>query len=187
MSAVAASFDLSTALTRLSYSFDMLVQLIVAVSYITGLSLVVRGLMMYKVFATQTLSSAHKGEFAGPLVHIVVGAILIYFPSTLNTTLNTLFVGVDQNSLSTASQMIGYQSLQNDAQWTQIADVVVKYVKLVGLIAFVRGWVILSKMGHAGSQPGSIAKGIIHIVGGVLLINIVDTFRILAVTFGYTG
>lgn len=183
----AASFDLSRALANLSYSFDMLVQLIVAVSYVTGLSLVVRGVLMYKVFAVQTMASAHKGEFAGPLVFIVVGAILIYFPSTLNTSLNTLFVGVDQNSLSTASQMIGYQSLQNDQQWTQIADVVVKYVKLVGLIAFVRGWVILSKMGHSGSQPGSVAKGIIHIVGGVLLINIVDTFRILAVTFGYTG
>lgn len=183
----AASFDLSAALTNLSHSFDMLVQLVVAISYVTGLSLVVRGLMMYKIFATQTLSSAHKGEFAGPLVHIIVGAVLIYFPSTLNTTLNTLFVGVDQNSLSTASQMIGYQSLANDAQWTQIADVVVKYVKLVGLIAFVRGWIILSKLGHAGGQPGSMGKGLIHIIGGILLINIVDTFRILAVTFGYTG
>lgn len=188
MSAVAASsFSLSAALTNLSNSFDMLVHLVVAISYVTGVSLVVRGIMMYKVFATQTMASAHKGEFAGPLVFIIVGSVLIYFPSTLNTTLNTLFVGVDQNSLSTASQMIGYQSISNNEQWTRIADVVIKYVKLVGLIAFVRGWVILSKMGHAGSQPGSVAKGIIHVVGGILLVNIVDTFNILAKTLGYTG
>jgi intracellular multiplication protein IcmC len=183
----ASSFDLSQALANLTRSYSMLVHLVVAVSYVTGLSLVVRGLLMYKVFAVQTLSSAHKGEFAGPLVFIVVGSILIYFPSTLNTTLGTLFVGVDQNNLATASQMIGYQSLAQVEHWQQIADVVVKYVKLIGLIAFVRGWIILSKMGHSGSQPGSVGKGIIHIIGGILLINIVDTFRLLAVTFGYTG
>lgn len=181
------SFDLGTALQKLASSYNALVQLVVAVSYVTGLSLVARGLLMYKVFASQTLASAHKGEFAGPLVFIVVGAVLIYFPSTLNTSLNTLFTGVDQNSLNAASSMIGYQSLSQGEHWKEIADVVVKYIKLIGLIAFVRGWVILSKMGHSGSQPGSVGKGIIHLVGGILLINIVDTFRILATTLGYTG
>jgi intracellular multiplication protein IcmC len=181
------SFSLDTALANLSASFDSLVSLVVAISYVTGLALVARGLMMYRGLANQTMASAQKGEFAGPLVFIIVGAILIYFPSTLNTTLNTIFVGVDQNNLSVASSMIGYQSLAGSEQWQQIADVVVKYVKLVGLIAFVRGWIILSKMGHSGSQPGSVAKGIIHIVGGVLLINIVDTFNLLARTLGYAG
>lgn len=182
-----SSFSLDTAITNLSNSFDSLVTLVVAVSYVTGLALVVRGVMMYRQLANQTMASAQRGEFAGPLVFIVVGAILVYFPSTLNTSLNTLFVGVDQNSLSEASQMIGYQSLAGVEHWQEIADVVVKYVKLVGLIAFVRGWIILSKMGHSGSQPGSVGKGIIHIIGGVLLINIVDTFRMLANTLGYSG
>jgi len=51
----------------------------------------------------------------------------------------------------------------------------------------VRGWLILSKMGHPGAQPGSVAKGIVHVIGGILLINIVNTVNMLASTFGYTG
>lgn len=184
---MSGSFDLSTALANLSTTFNSLVQVIVAVSYVTGIALVIRGVMMYRIFANQTFGSAQRGEIAGPMVFIIVGAILVYFPSTLNTSLNTLFTGVDQNNLTEASEMIGYQSLAGVEHWQEIADVVVKYVKLVGLIAFVRGWIILSKMGHSGSQPGSVGKGIVHIVGGVLLINIVDTFRMLAVTLGYTG
>lgn len=181
------SFNLDTMLDNLTSSFDSLVMLVVAVSYVTGLSLVVRGVMMYRQFANQTMASAQRGEIAGPMVFIVVGAILIYFPSTLDTSLATLFGNVNSNNLKMASSMIGYQSLAQGAEWQRIADVVVKYVQLVGLIAFVRGWIILSKMGHSGSQPGSVGKGITHIVGGVLLINVIDTFNVFATTFGYAG
>jgi intracellular multiplication protein IcmC len=140
--------------------------------------------MMYKALATQTMASAQKGEFAGPLVFIVVGALLIYVPSTLNTSLSTIFGSTD---IGTSSQLIGYSSMSSVEQWQEITDVIVQYMYLVGLIAFVRGWVILSKMGHSGSQPGSVGKGLIHVIGGILLINIVDTVNLLASTFGYTG
>ena len=65
-------------------------------------------------------------------------------------------------------------------------NIILKYLSLIGLIAFLRGWVILSKMGHSGSQPGRVGKGITHSGGGILLINIVQTTQILANTFGYS-
>ncbi|MBI2790827.1 MAG: hypothetical protein HYX61_02615 [Gammaproteobacteria bacterium] len=180
----ADAFSLTTALTNLNNAFTSIEHLIVAVSYVIGLSLMVRGVMMYKALATQTMSSAQKGEFAGPLVFIIVGGILVYFPSTLTTSLSSVFVTSD---ISPASELIGYQSLSGSEKWQQISTVVIEYMKLIGLIAFVRGWVILSKMGHSGSQPGSVGKGLIHLIGGVLLINVVETVAILACTFGYTG
>lgn len=180
-------FDITIALKNLTSAYNSLVLLVVAISYVTGISLVVRGLMMYRIFANQTFGSAQRGEMAGPLVFIIVGTILIYFPSTLNTSVSTLFGSMDADIISAgASEMIGYQSLSKVEHWQEIADVVIKYVKFIGLIAFVRGWIILSKMGHSGSQPGSVGKGTIHIIGGILLINIVDTFNMLATTFGYT-
>lgn len=84
------------------------------------------------------------------------------------------------------SDLIAYSSAST-LEWKQIADVVIQYIKLIGFIAFIRGWIILSKMGHSGAQPGSIGKGTIHVIGGVLLINIVDTVNLLAQTLGYTG
>lgn len=177
-----SSFSLDMALTSLSASFNSIEKLIKAMSYIIGLALVVRGLMMYRALANQTMSTAQRGEIAGPAVHIVVGAIMFYFPSTLSTTLNTVF-GTSQ--LTEISQIIDYPSLAQSERWSKLSEIIQKYMYLIGLIAFVRGWVLLSKMGHAGAQPGQIGKGLIHIIGGILLINIVQTVNILAETFGY--
>jgi intracellular multiplication protein IcmC len=144
----------------------------------------VKGVMMYKVFATQTFSSAQKGELMAPLVHLAIGAILIYLPSTQQTSLQTVF---GTTSMGAASDLFAYQSFSSVAYWQDISEVVVSYTKLVGYIAFIRGWIILSRMGHSGNQPGTVGKGIIHVVGGILLVNVVDTFNIIACTMGYGG
>lgn len=181
---MSASFSLDTAMANLSRAFTSLEHLIIAITYIIGLALIVRGIMMYRIFANQTFGSAQRGEIAGPMVHLVVGALLLYIPSTLTTSLTTVF---GTSEVTSAQNLIGYATLSSTEKWKKLTDVVVQYMLLIGLIAFVRGWVILSKMGHSGSQPGSIGKGLIHVIGGILLINIVDTVNILGCTFGYTG
>lgn len=178
--------DLGTALENLTFAFESLVNLVAAISYVMGLYFIFRGVGMYKIFATQSFASAHKGEVAGPLVFMVVGAILMYFPSTLDTSMQTLF-GYGTKEMSPAEDMIGYAAASSNAHWEEISTVLIKYMKLIGFIAFLRGWTILSKMGHSGAQPGSVGKGIVHIVAGVLLINIVDTITLLAETFGFTS
>lgn len=181
---LSSSFSIELALTSLAASFKSILSLLKALSYIIGLTLIVRGIMMYRIFATQTMSSAQKGEIAGPLVFLLVGTFLLYFPSTLSTSLTTVF---GDDNVKGATDLIAYSQLSGMENWNAISDVVIKYMYLIGMIAFIRGWVILSKMGHSGAQPGSLGKGILHVVGGVLLINIVETFNILATTLGYTG
>ena len=178
--------DLGTALENLTFAFESLVNLVGAISYVMGLYFIFRGIGMYKIFATQSFASAQKGEVAGPMVFMFVGAILMYFPSTLDTSMQTLF-GYGTKDLPVAEEMVGYASLTGSSDnWKEISGVLIKYMKLIGFIAFLRGWTILSKMGHSGSQPGSMGKGIIHVIAGVLLINIVDTVSLLAETFGFT-
>lgn len=181
---LSSNFSIELALTSLASSFNSILSLLRSLSYIIGLTLIVRGVMMYRVFATQTMSSAQKGEIAGPLVFLLVGTFLLYFPSTLSTSLTTVF---GDDNVKGATDLIAYSQLSGIENWNAISDVVIKYMYLIGMVAFIRGWVILSKMGHSGAQPGSLGKGILHVVGGVLLINIVETFNILATTLGYTG
>lgn len=179
--------DLGTALDNLTYAFDNLVNLVAAISYVMGLYFVFRGIGMYKIFATQSFASAQKGEVAGPMVFLFVGAVLMYFPSTLDSSLQTIFGGNGMEDVSSAEEMIGYAAISGSGEnWREISEVLIKYMKLIGFIAFLRGWTILSKMGHSGAQPGSVGKGIVHIIAGVLLINIVDTVSLLAETFGFT-
>lgn len=177
-----AAPSLDVALENLTTAVGSIKALVGAVSFIIGISLVWRGIAMYRSFANQTFGSAQRGEFAGPLVFIVVGAILIYLPSASDVALFTIFSTTETGS---ESEMLAYFVPGAEERWKNIALVLVKYMKLIGFIAFVRGWIILSKMGHAGSQPGSVAKGLTHLIGGVLLMNIPDTMRILATTFGF--
>lgn len=169
---------------QLADALDDLTKLIVAISYISGVALAVRGIMMYRIFANQTFGSQQRGEIAGPLVFLVVGVILIYFPSTITTSNLTVF-GVPE--ISHTSELLNYDGVQNSyTRWIKVKWLILKYLSLIGLIAFLRGWIILSKMGHSGSQPGSVGKGLTHVVGGILLINIVQTVQILAKTLGFT-
>ncbi len=174
------SFD--TAIANLSTAVGSIKALVAAISFIVGIYFVARGVAMYRSFANQTFGSAQRGEFAGPLVYLVVGAILVYLPSASDVSLITVFgtaeVGDDAEALA-------YFVPGASEKWRDVALVLMSYMKLIGFIAFVRGWMILAKMGQSGSQPGSMGKGITHLVGGVLLMNIPDTMRILATTFGF--
>ena len=180
----AEDFSLAAAFANLASSFYGLEKLIITVSYVIGLMLIVRGVMMYRIFANQTYGSAQRGEIAGPLVFLVVGIILLYFPSSLNTSLYTFF---GTSEIGQLQELAAYSNRSQSETFLQLQNIVVKYLKLIGLIAFVRGWVILAKMGHPGAQPGSIGKGITHIIGGVVLINIIDVLIIFENTFGYVG
>ena len=48
------------------------------------------------------------------------------------------------------------------------------------------GFLILTKATGQGAQPGTISKGFVHIIGGVLAINIVQTINMLQATVGLT-
>lgn len=175
------TISLDVAIENLRSSFVGITRLVTAASYVIGIALIFRGVAMYRIFANQTFGSAQRGEFAGPLVFLIVGAFLMYLPSTLDTGLNTMYGNTE---LAAAGDLMSYQPLTARENWNNLSDVLISYVRLIGLIAFIRGLLILSKMGHPGSQPGSVAKGLTHLVGGILLINVVETVNILAATFG---
>jgi intracellular multiplication protein IcmC len=181
-----SSFSLDTALNNITQSFSNIQSLIYATTYVIGVGLVVKGLMMAKIFGSQTMASTQRGELAGILIHIFIGALLIYVPSTLDTSLVTVF-GTGTAGVKGYNDLLAYQSLSGSEQWTALSQIALKYLTLIGMIAFVRGWLLLAKLGHSGSQPGGLGKGLMHVIGGVLLINGVETFNILARTLGYSG
>ena len=61
---------------------------------------------------------------------------------------------------------------------------VIMIVQFIGLVAMLRGFLILTKVTGQGAQPGTVSKGMIHIFGGILAVNIVRTVEIAINTFG---
>lgn len=179
---MAIILDIGVMLTNLKGAFGSLKALIAAIAYVAGISLIFRGLAMFRSFGHQSM--AEQPEIAGPMVYIIVGAILIYLPSNIDVNLNTIFGSTE---LGAATELLSYAPDANNQTLVDFLTVIVNYLQLLGLIAFVRGWLILAKMGQRGEQPGAFTKGVLHVIGGVLLINLVGTIQILANTFGFTG
>ncbi|MES2212199.1 MAG: hypothetical protein V4490_03570 [Pseudomonadota bacterium] len=179
-----SSFDFTNMIANLMSAVYSIQNLVVAISYLMGVSLIARAIFLYKTFGQQVTQASRPGELAAPIVQMFVGAMLIYLPNTLDTSLNTLYGG-GMDSIANASSLIGYNTISTFGNWSQLSNVIVHYMQLIGLISFVRGWILLSKLGHAGEQPGNFSKGLTHIIGGILLINVVDTINILATTFGF--
>ncbi len=175
--------DLGVMLTNLKNTFGSLERLIGAFSYIAGIVLIARALFLFKAMGEHP-GQGQKGELAGPIVALSVGAVLLYLPSSISMSLNTIF---SSTSLGTASELFSYTSTGDVVNWQEMADVLVSYMKILGLIAFVRGWIMISKVGHSQGQPGQLSKGVVHIISGILLINIIDTLKILGTTFGFVG
>ena len=113
-----------------------------------------------------------KGELGGPLIYIFVGITLFYFPEVVRIFMVTVWG---------SANIVEYPSTPSN--WKYFTDPVIGLVRIVGYIAFIRGWLLLLRLGQEGRQPGTGAKALLHILGGILAINIVGTINMLGATF----
>ena len=52
-------------------------------------------------------------------------------------------------------------------------------IQTIGLIAFIRGWVLVARSASQGQPPGGTGKGLVHVFGGILAMNIVGTIQVI--------
>jgi len=139
---------------------------------VLGIFFVTFGIMKLKAYGEARTQMSQEHHLKGPLTFIIVGAFLIYLPSTVNVGLSTFWT--DPNP---------YGYMQQKDQWSEFLNVCFMIVQLVGTIAFIRGLVILSQLsGHA--QHGTFGKGVTHIIGGIFCINIYQLLQVIFSTLG---
>ncbi len=165
--------------SNLAQSYPQLWQLLTGISYLLGVAFIVKSLFMMKHYNdTRTNAMAQQGTFKAPLVTMIIGAALLFWPSTLATLMQTGF-GYDQ------AQDIAYMSYIPGVDSTSL-QAVLGFIQIVGFIAFIRGWVEL--MNHHSHQQGGgqgSGKAWTHIIGGILAVNIVGTQELIWNTFGF--
>jgi hypothetical protein len=179
--------DLQDIMENLKKVINPAMMLLLTISFLMGIIFMLKGLLLLKAFSQPLTQATRPGEIAGPLVYLFVGAVLIYIPSSTDVLSNTLFgsnyrsifsgdsqgvSSVNLESMGRASdQVLGYAPVSVEGQWATMVDTIVLYMQFIGFLAFLRGWLMIAHSGQPGVQPGSISKGIIHIIGGILAIN----------------
>lgn len=179
--------DLQNILENLRSVLGPLMVLLLMVSYTAGIGMIFRALGLLKSFGG---AQSRPGEMIGPLVYLIVGSVLVYLPSSTDVITKTIF-GTDAGSVvesgsinlaalgKASDKVLGYAPVAIEGQWANMIDTIILYVQFIGFLAFIRGWFIVSHAGQPGAQPGSISKGITHIIGGILAVNFLPMVEVL--------
>lgn len=148
-------------------------RLLFAFSYVAGMLLIFRALYYLKVYGEARTMMATQANAAAPIALTVCGACLIFLPTAIDVLNFTLY---------NTNTILSYDA--SDASYGNFMVIISLVVQLVGLIAVIRGFMILSGTGQQGRQPGMLGKGVTHVAGGILAINFWATTAVLSNLFG---
>ena len=178
-SAMAYTADtLATMFSNLNNSLGSVYQMLIGICYLTGLSLVASAIYKLKKFGERTAFMHNSKGILAPALLMFIGTALMWAPRFLEVMNNTLFgYAAVQSTLSWSSSGTG-------VDWVDTMAPMIETVQIIGMIAFIRGMLLVSRLGAEQVQPGIVSKGMIHIIGGVLAINITGTMDVLTNTFG---
>jgi intracellular multiplication protein IcmC len=166
--------DLNTIINALRDNAEPITRFVIATAYVIGFWFIISAIGSLRRIGQSSMMQAQMG-MGGPLVKLVIGLLLFYLPTTVNMGVMT-FWGSD-------SSIVGYHAASGDV-FGPLKDGVVAIVRVVGYISLVKGLVILSRAAEQGAQQGTFSKGITHVIGGILAVNIVGTIGVISSTLG---
>lgn len=153
-------------------------RLVTGGAYLLGLAFAFKAIYSLKVYGEARTMMSSNTSIKEPLMYLLVAGMLIYFPTGLAILLQTSFgsssilqyAPVDSNNQA-ISAVFGTGSV--------IGRPIAIIIQVIGVIAFVRGWVLIARSASQGQPPGGTGKGLIHVFGGMLAMNIVATLQII--------
>ena len=147
-------------------------QFATALFFITGFGLSMGAIYRLKKFGHRTAFMHVEAGILGPACQFFIGVALMFSKKLIETMNYTVWQSPDIDSINnwpTTSSMGILDTLRP----------MVQVIQIVGMFAFLRGFLLLSRSAQHGAQPGTASKGVVHLVGGVLAMNIVGTVNVL--------
>lgn len=160
---------------------DSLVQveyLVTGAAYLMGIGFAMKAFFTLKSHGEQRSSMSGTGNMKEAVVYVMVAMMLLYFPSAFEALMNTTFgyssvLSYSENPYLTS--IIGTDS--------EVGNSITLIIQVVGLFAFIRGWIMIARGATQGGQTqGQTGKGLMHIFGGILAMNIVGTIEVITNT-----
>lgn len=165
--------DISFWLQNLQDIIPQIFRLIVAISYVTGILFVTMGVFKLKAYGQMTVYQSASASMGGPLIFFFIGILLIALPGIVDVVMYSIW-GYGAEGAMRYEEAFG--------SWSEMIAPVIMIIQIIGYISFFRGWIMISKLGTSGAAPGTMSKGATHIIGGIIAINILGTWEIIANT-----
>lgn len=142
-----------------------------------GLVFIFRGVMEMKQYGEMRATNSAQARMKPTLIFMGVGAAFLFYPSLINSSLNTVF---GENNILQYTESGGLSG-----QGQIILQTVELMLRLIGYISFFRGWVLMTQLAGQQAQQGTLGRSLAHIFGGIFLVNIFATWQIITTFFGF--
>jgi len=160
-------------LSNLAASLIPVEKMITGAAYLMGLAFAIKAVMTLKSHGEQRSSMSGTGNMKEAGVYIVVAGMLLYYPTAFEVIMNSTFGYSDvlaYTSTPFITDMFGSDST--------VGSSLTIIVQVVGLVAFIRGWLLIARGSAQGQAGGTLGKGLMHVFGGVLAMNIIGTLEV---------
>lgn len=147
--------------------------LMTGAAYIMGIGFIVKGIVGLKALGESRQGMQH-GSMKDPLLSFIVGGMLVYFPTGFEVLMSTTFGYSSILAYSDSSVMSDWIGGDNE-----LGRTLTIIIQTIGIYAFIRGWVLIARSASTGQPPNGTGKGLTHIFGGILAINIVGTLEMI--------
>jgi intracellular multiplication protein IcmC len=164
----------TTVLVNLANSLLPVQNLITGASYLMGLAFALKALLTLKMHGESKTQMSSQTSIKEPVFYLLIAGMLIYFPTAFDVIMNTSFGYTSvlaYGDSDVVSSMFGGDS--------ELGNALVIIIQTIGLYAFARGWILIARGAGQGQQPGGTGKGLMHVFGGVLAVNIVGTVEMI--------
>lgn len=151
----------------LTAHFNIIAEIMTSIALLMGVGFTLAALFQFKKHAEQRSMMSHH-SIAGPIILLICGAILCTLPAFMGSMLLAFW--------GTSSPLI-YQG--GPSGYNALIPPILMFIRIIGVGAFIRGVVILSRAGSQQSQPGTLGKALVHLLAGVLLVHILGTIELL--------
>ena len=161
-------------LTNLANSLIPVELLVTAAAYLMGIGFAIKAIFTLRTHGEQRSSLSGVGNLKEAIVYTVVAAVLLYFPTAFEALMNTTFGYSSVLAYSQNPYMTGVLG-PDSALGTSITII----IQVIGLFAFVRGWIMIARAASQSQASGNTGKGLMHVFGGILAMNIVGTIQVV--------
>jgi len=165
-------------LTNIANSLLPVERMLTGAAYLIGLSFAFKAIYSLKIYGEARTMSSSSTSIKEPVVYLLVAGVFIYLPTAFQVMMNTTFgyssvlaYGPVSSSNKTLNSLFGPDSL--------VGRPLALIIQTIGLVAFIRGWVLIARSASQGQPPGGTGKGMVHVFGGILAMNIVGTLQII--------
>ena len=161
----------------LVHNVGLVADIVEYISIAMGIGLILSGLFKLKRYGEmRTMMSMHI-TIAAPLMMLLGGTMLLLLPTVIGSSLLAFWGTTSPLAIPTTGA----------GDFDKYMLPIVMFVRLVGVISFVRGVLMIARLGKEGQQPGTGGKALMHMIGGILCIHIVGTYHLVIQVLGFAG